>query len=73
MDLNLDNLNKDYKKSRYETVKLINRLLALIELTKLKSDQGGLTDWMVKKVAAQFKVSDRTLYRWVKAYQLGGL
>jgi len=73
MDLNLDNLNKDYKKSRYETVKLINRLLALIELTKLKSDQGRLTDWMVKKVAAQFKVSDRTLYRWVKAYQLGGL
>jgi hypothetical protein len=70
MDLTLDNLNKDYKKSRYETVKLITRLLALIELAKLKSDQGGLTDWMVKKVAAQFKVSDRTLYRWVIAYPL---
>jgi transposase len=28
---------------------------------------------MVKKVAAQFKVSDRTLYHWVKSYQLGGL
>jgi hypothetical protein len=44
MDLTLDNLNKDFKRSRYETVKLITRLLALIELAKLNSDQVRLTD-----------------------------
>lgn len=73
MHLRIDNLNKDYKLSQVESdKKLIHRILALTELLRL-IDGSKPKDWMYKKIAHQFKVSDRSLYRWAKNYSKLGL
>ncbi len=73
MHLKLRDLNRDYKLSRLESKRIINRILALIELVRLRSDAPFFKDWMYKKVATEFKISDRTLYRWASVYSRLGL
>ncbi len=73
MELNLVNLESDYKQSRCESKRIIERILALKELVRLKSDHCSYKDWMYRKIAIQFKVSARTLYRWKSGYERLGL
>lgn len=73
MKLNLKDLEEDYKLSRNESIRIINRILALIELVRLKSDHPVFKDWMYRKIGSQFGVSPRTLYRWKSLYERLGL
>jgi len=73
MHLNLVKLTQDYKSSRHESERIISRILALIELARLRSDAPVFKDWMYRKIASQFKISERTLYRWASAYSRLGL
>jgi len=73
MHLNLVKITQDYKSSRHESERIISRMLALIELARLRSDAPVFKDWMYRKIASQFKISERTLYRWASAYSRLGL
>lgn len=73
MNLKIEELQHDYNLSRFESERIITRLLALIELARLRSDAPFCKDWMYKQIASHFKISDRTLYRWADSYLRLGL
>lgn len=72
MDLKLEVLRKEVKQFRSKSIRVTQRLLALIELVKYAEKWPRLGDLDYDKIGARFMVSGRTLRRWVKAYQAGG-
>jgi transposase len=61
-------MRRDWKLFHNESEALNFRLLCLIQLERLFFEHNVLKDWMYKKVAGQFKVSARSLYRWREKY-----
>lgn len=73
MDLKLEVLRKEVKHFRSKSIRVTERLLALIELTKHAERWPRFGDGDYEKIGARFEVSGRTLRRWEKAYKEGGV
>jgi transposase len=71
MDLKLGVLRQEVKRYRVENLRLAERLLALIEVTKC--GKSGLSELDAQRVAMRFGISPRTLRRWKAAYERGGV
>lgn len=71
MDLKLSVLRSEVKLYRSKSVRVTERLLALSEVVKRRSDS-GLSDLECQRIALQFAISARTLRRWVACYERGG-
>lgn len=72
MDLRLAVLRKEVKLFRKNSPRVLNRLLALIELTKFRQKWGRVSEEDHERIAARFGACGRTLYRWEAAYRRGG-
>lgn len=73
MDLKLEVLRKEVNRFRSKSVRITERLLALIELVKYREKWPRLGDSDYEKIGCRFEISGRTLRRWEKAYRLGGV
>jgi len=71
MNLKLSVLRREVKQYRGKSVRVTERLLALLEVTK-RSGAGGLSELECERISMQFGISSRTLRRWVAAYERGG-
>jgi transposase len=73
MDLKLNVLRIEVKQYRKESPRLLERILALIELTKLRDKYGRVTESDYERLALRLEISGRTVYRWEAAYRKGGI
>ena len=73
MDLKLEVLRREVKQFQSKSVRVSERLLALIALAKHAEKWPRLGDVDYAKVACRFEVSGRTLRRWEKAYRSSGV
>jgi len=73
MDLNIRVLRREVKQFRSISVRVTERLLALIEVAKRSEPGGELSELESERISVQFAVSARTLRRWIAAYALGGV
>jgi transposase len=72
MDLKLTVLRQEVKQFRKKSPRVLNRLLALVELTKFRQKWRRVNERDYEQIAARFGASGRTLYRWEAAYKRGG-
>lgn len=72
MNLNLKVLRHEVKQHRKTNPRLVKRLLALQKLAKAQLDR-KLKDHDFKVIASEFKLSERTLYRWYSSYKKLGI
>jgi transposase InsO family protein len=73
MDLNLRVLRREVKQFRSTSVRITERLLALIEVAKRSGPGGELSELESERISVQFAISARTLRRWVAAYGQGAV
>jgi transposase len=73
MDLKLPVLRMEVKQLRKSEPRVVERLLALIEVAKVCQDWGEVAEADIQRIAARSETSARTLYRWMKAYDEGGV
>lgn len=73
MDLKLEVLRAEVKKFRKDSPRVLLRLLALIEVTKIRQAHGCVKDSDYDRIAARFDVTARSLYRWQASYKLKGV
>lgn len=73
MDLNIAQLRLAARGHRSKSPKTVERLLALIELAKREESKGQLSTLDMERVAAEFGKSVRTIFRWKKAWEGGGV
>lgn len=71
MDLKLSVLRAEVKQYRVENVRLTDRLLAMIEVAKAGSKT--LSELNCQRIAMRLGVSPRTLRRWKRSYEQGGV
>ncbi len=72
MDLKVGVLRREVKQYRGKSVRVTERLMVLLEVAKRGSDS-RLAELEYERIALQFGISARTLYRWVAAYEQGGV
>lgn len=72
MDLNIDRLRLAAKQYRRKCPRAVERLLALIELAKRTGSKRALRELDYERVAAEFRVSSRTLCRWKRRWEEDG-
>lgn len=73
MDLKLQVLRQEVKQYRKISVRVTERLFALIELTKFRHKYGQVGESDYERLADRQEISARTLYRWAAAYERGGV
>ena len=73
MDLNVRVLRREVKQFRSTSVRITERLLALIEVAKRSGPGGELSELESERISVQFAISARTLRRWVAAYGQTGV
>ena len=73
MDLKLQSLRQEVKQVRKNSPRVLERLLALIELTKFRHKYGRVTESDYERLASRQGISSRTLYRWEEAYEANGV
>ncbi len=73
MDLKLEVLRREVKHFQPKSVRVTERLLALIELAKFAEKWRRLGDRDYDKIGSRFEVSGRTIRRWETAYKTAGV
>jgi len=73
MDLKLTLLRLEVKQFGRNQPRVLERLLALIELTKFRQRYGRAREADYELLALRMGLSARTLYRWEAAYKLRGV
>jgi len=73
MDLNIDQLRLAAKQYRCKCPRTVERLLALIELSKRITLRGRLRALDYDRVAAEFGKTARTVFRWKKGWEENGV
>lgn len=73
MDLNIDQLRIAAKRYRGKSPRIMERLLALMELGKRGRSKRRLRQLDYERVAEEFGVASRTLCRWKRGWEENGL
>jgi transposase InsO family protein len=73
MDLSIDQLRLAAKQYRRKSPRTVERLLALIELSKRMTSKRALRELDYERVAAEFGKSARSVHRWKRAWEERGV
>jgi transposase InsO family protein len=73
MNLKLSVLRREVKQFRGASVRVTERLLALIEVVKRSGPSGELSELECERISVQFGKSTRTLRRWIVQYERDGV
>ncbi|MGH7889296.1 MAG: helix-turn-helix domain-containing protein, partial [Thermodesulfobacteriota bacterium] len=73
MDLKVSVLRREAREFKSTNPRVMDRMLALIELAKRKESRGRIISLDYERVAGEFGISSRTLFRWKKRYEKSGV